>query len=123
MTRSRAVGRREFTLASVLAALGGATITVASCGGGGSPSSASPAPAAGGGGREGTVSANHGHSAVIAAAELAAANAVNLAIRGAADHPHTVSLTAADVAGIAAGQRVSRTSTAEEGHTHVVTFN
>jgi len=46
-----------------------------------------------------------------------------LDIRGMATHTHTVSLSAAQVASIAANQRVSMTSTTTESHDHTVTFN
>jgi cobalamin biosynthesis protein CbiG len=72
----------------------------------------------------GTISANHGHSgAVITAAQLASPTGVSLDIRGSADHPHTVILTAADVTAIAGGQRVSKESSTDSAHSHTVTFN
>jgi hypothetical protein len=60
---------------------------------------------------------------VLVAAQLSAGNAVTLDIRGQADHPHTVSLTAAEITSIAAGQRVGKASTEEAFHTHTVTFS
>jgi len=54
---------------------------------------------------------------------LTAGNAIQLDIRGQADHPHTVDLTAAEVMSISARQPVSKTSTNDAGHTHTVTFN
>jgi len=117
------IDRREFTLRSVMAMLSGVTITISGCGGGGGGSPTQPTPQPSGGDKTGNVSANHGHIAVITAAELTAAGALTLAIRGTADHPHTVPLTAAEVASVAAGQRVERASSAEAFHTHTVTFN
>jgi hypothetical protein len=117
--------RREFTLQLVLAVLSGATITVVSaCGGGGNPPSPSPSPNPGGtNGITGTVTGNHGHTATITNAQLTAANAVSLDIRGGADHPHTISLSANQVMQVAARQRVSVESTNEVAHTHTVIFN
>lgn len=116
------IGRREFTLAAAMLALGSATITISACGGGSSPSQpSSPQPAAGD--KVGVVGSNHGHSAVITAAQLTAAGAVSLDIRGQSDHPHTVSLSAAQIASIAASQRVSKESSSDDGHSHTVTFN
>jgi hypothetical protein len=117
------IDRREFTLRSLLAMLSGVTITVSGCGGGGgSPTQPTPQPSTGGD-KTGNVSSNHGHVAVITSAQLTAAGALTLDIRGQADHPHTVQLTAAEVGSIAAGQRVGRASSEQDFHTHTVTFN
>lgn len=114
--------RREFTAQAALALLGGAVITITGCGGGGSSPSA-PSPPASGGDRAGAVSANHGHVAVITAAQLSAAGSLTLNIRGSATHPHTVELTAVEVAQVRDGQRVSKISTIGDSHNHNVTFN
>ena len=111
--------RREFTLESALAILSGVAITVSGCGDDDSP--VSPSPQAGD--RVGTVSANHGHSAVVTAAQLTSPNTIALDIRGNADHTHTVNLTQAEVTSIGGGTRVSKLSTANQAHDHTVTFN
>lgn len=126
MDELRDPGRREFSVAAVLAALSGVTITITSCGGSGgsSPSVPSnPVPSLGPGDKAGSITGNHGHTAVITAAQLTAAATVGLDIRGEADHPHSVELTSAQVSQIAAGQRVSRDSSIDAGHNHTVTFN
>jgi hypothetical protein len=125
MQERRTLDRREFTLAAALAALSGVTITISSCGGDSSPASPTPTPTPnpGSGDKVGTISANHGHSAVITGARLAQGGDLELDIRGQADHPHTVSLSAADMTAIASNQRVSRDSTTDSGHSHTVTFN
>lgn len=115
--------RREFALRSIMAMLSGVAITISGCGGGGGGSPTQPNPQPSSGDKVGTITFDHGHRAVITAAELAAGGAVTLHIRGSSDHPHTVQLSAADVASIAAGQRVSRASSEEDNHTHTVTFN
>jgi hypothetical protein len=116
--------RREFTAAAVMAMLAGVSVTISGCGGGGGGGTGSPnQPTPGNGDKLGNVSANHGHVARITAAELTAGNAVTLQIRGTSDHPHTVPLTAAEVAAIAGGQRVGKASSEEDFHTHTVTFN
>ena len=118
------IDRREFTLRSVMAMLSGVTITISGCGGGGGGSPTQPNPQPSSGDKVGNVSEPiHGHTAVILAAQLAAGGALTLNIRGTADHPHTVQLTGAEVASIAAGQRVGRASSEEDFHTHTVTFN
>ena len=122
--RTIRIGRRRFTAAGVLALLGGATISISGCGGGGSSSPSSPSgPPAASGDKVGSISANHGHTAVLTAAQIQAGGAVSLGIRGSGDHPHSLSLTAAQVQSIAAGQRVSQLSTTDDGHAHDVTFN
>ena len=78
----------------------------------------------------GTVSANHQepHVAIITAAQLAAAAAIVLDISNGL-HSHTVTLTGAQVGQIAAGTRVSITSSTNphsngmDPHNHTVTFN
>jgi hypothetical protein len=122
------IGRREFTRQGVLALLSTATITLVDCGGGDSSPAPSPSPPPGGGGGgggdvAGAISGNHGHTAVVTAAQITAGNSVTLDIRGTADHPHSVALSAAEVGMIGSGQRVSAASTNDDGHTHTVTFN
>jgi hypothetical protein len=117
------IGRREFTRAGVLALLSGVAITMVDCGSSSSPSptpTPTPTPT---GDVVGSVSANHGHSAVILAAQITAGNAVSLDITGQANHPHTVDLSASDVAAAGAHQQVQKTSSTNSGHDHVVTFN
>jgi hypothetical protein len=129
MQERRTLGRREFTVASALAALSGVAITIGGCAGGSSsggspttPSTPPPAPDPGGD-VTGTVSANHGHAAVISAARLSDPQMVELDITGSADHPHTVELTADEIQQIADGETVSKASSVEQGHGHTVTFN
>jgi hypothetical protein len=129
MSEPKTLDRREFTLAAALAALSGVAITVSACGGGGYSSPTSPSGGTGSGGgtatgdKVGAISANHGHSAVIAGAQLTAGGALQLDIQGTADHPHTVQLTASEVSSIAANQRVSKESSSTSSHSHTVTFN
>jgi hypothetical protein len=72
---------------------------------------------------EGSISANHGHTATITRAQLTAGGALGLNIQGSASHPHSVSLSQAEVGQIAAGMRVSKESSADSAHSHTVTFN
>jgi hypothetical protein len=124
MKDEKTYARREFTLAAALLALSGATITISACGGGSSPTAPSnPQPPLNPGDKAGSISANHGHTAVITAAQLAGPAAVSIDIRGQSDHPHTVVLSSAEVASIAASQRVSKESSTDDGHSHTVTFN
>ncbi len=117
------IDRRQFTNATLLALLSGVTVTIIGCGGSDdSPTSPSD------GSRAGSVSANHGHSAVITSAQLTAGQGVTLDIRGTADHPHAVVLTMTEVGQIAGGQRLTKTSSSEASssfalHSHTVVFN
>jgi hypothetical protein len=130
--------RREFTAASISALFVGMGVTLTGCGGGGGssatgPSNASaPTPAAPTGSKSGSISGNHGHSAVVTAAQLQTGGAVSIDIQGAADHPHNVELSADQVRQIASGSRVSKVTppaatVGEYGssgmHEHTVTFN
>lgn len=113
--------RRQFTVGAILALLTGVTITMSACSDDQGPIAPSPTPD--GSNITGSVSANHGHSAVITGAQLSAGNVVTLDIRGTATHPHTVELTVGEVQQIAARQRVVKESSTDDGHRHTVTFN
>jgi len=121
------ITRRDFTLQSILALLSGVTIIITDCGGDDSGSPTSPDGGGSSGDAVGVVSANHGHTAVVTAAQLMAGNAVRLDIQGSADHPHTVDLSADEITQIRNRQRVSKTSStgqqAGQAHSHTVTFN
>jgi hypothetical protein len=60
---------------------------------------------------------------VVTGAQLVAGNAVQLDIRGSADHTHQVTLSADAIRAIQAGRPVVTDSTSAEGHLHAVTFN
>ena len=113
------LGRREFTLEAALALLSGVAITVSGCGST-APASPSRPPQ---GDVTGTISLNHGHSAVITGAQLDAGGELLLDIQGDADHSHTVPLGAGHLSAIANGERVIVNSSAVELHSHTVTFN
>jgi hypothetical protein len=127
------IDRRDFTLKSILAILAGATITIVenACGGGStttpsSPATPTPQPTATPTqvtDKTGTISANHGHVAVITAAQLTAGGGVSLDIHGTATHTHTVTLSSSEIVAIAGNQRVSKESTTDNAHSHTVTFN
>lgn len=137
---SETATRREFTAASISALFVGMGVTLTGCGGGSSgsystspsapPASASTAPPSGD--KNGQISGNHGHTAVITAAQLQAGGAVDMQIQGIADHSHGLTLTADQVRQVAAGTRVSKQTDAAQTageygvygeHDHTVTFN
>ena len=119
--RGLLLDRREFTAKSVLALLSGVVITITGCSEDNPSNPANPSQEAGD--AVAAISANHGHTAVITSAQLLAPTAISLDIRGSASHSHTVELTQLEVAQIADGTRVSKLSTNEQGHDHMVTFN
>ena len=115
---------RRALLQGILVMLSGVTITITGCGG----DDGDGGPTSPGGSETGSISANHGHEAVILAAQLTAGNAISLQIRGSSTHPHTVDLSAAEIGQIAANQQVSKTSSTDASndfgtHNHQVTFN
>jgi hypothetical protein len=124
-TDDRELSRREFSVEALTALFAGVVITVTACDDdGGGALTVGP----GGDSASGSISANHAHVATVTSVDLNAGNAVTLDIRGQADHPHTVSLTAAEVVQIRDGQRVTKTSTTDASasfgtHSHTVTFN
>jgi hypothetical protein len=122
---SGTLDRRQFSVAAALALLGGATITIG-CGGSSNPNNPdnpNPSPVLGPGDKAASVAANHGHIAVLTAAQLGSGGGLTLDIRGQSNHPHTVALTAAEVTQIAGGARVSKESSNDDQHNHTVTFN
>jgi len=125
-TPGAGISRREFTVEACLAILAGATITIMGSGCGSSnssPTGPSGGPAPSAGDKSGVISNNHGHTATITAAELAAGNAVNVLLTEGSGHTHHLGLSANEVAMIAANQRVSGESTVDDAHSHTVTFN
>jgi hypothetical protein len=121
MPQSFDAKRRAISAAAALALLGFPVITISGCGGGGSPAGPSSPPAAGD--VEAAISANHGHTATITAAELQAGSALTLHMRGSATHDHTVTLSGVEVVAVRERQRVSKPSSTDDGHNHTVTFN
>jgi len=119
--------RRDFTVRSALAVLGGVAITITGCGDSDSPTSPAPTPPApppaARGDVTGVVGANHGHVAVVTGAQLTAAGALVIDITGSAGHPHRVEITSTELSAIASSQRVSKVSTTDFGHNHTVSFN
>lgn len=115
----RSFDRREFTLTSALALVSGVAITLTACDSEGG--SAGPTPPAAD--RAAAISDNHGHAGVVTGGQLSAGRELLLDIRGAADHPHSVSLSVSDLESIAAGRRIAKSSSNDLFHTHTVTFN
>lgn len=122
----RELSRRRFAEEAGLAFLAGVTVSVSGCGGGGggddyqSPTAGNPAPS---GSKTGQVSSNHGHQAIITAAQLQAGGALQIDIAASAGHSHVVELPAQAVQQIRDGRPVQKDSTTTDAHQHTVTFN
>jgi hypothetical protein len=119
--------RRKFTLEAALAILAGCVITIADTACDDSKPTAAPSPTptptpTPSSDVTGTVSANHGHVAVIMGAQITAGNAIALNIMGTATHPHTVMVSQADLTSLKNRQAVTITSSTDSGHSHAVTF-
>jgi hypothetical protein len=100
---------------------GGWALAAGGCGGGGDAAPApAPPPAPVGGGCGATISENHGHVLTIAAADLNSLVNITYDIRGAADHTHSVTFTAAQLAQLKAGNTVSVSTTATLAHDHSI---
>ena len=118
MAKRHSLTRREFTVRSAMLALSGVAITISSgCSDG--PTEPTYTDAVG------TVASNHGHSAMVTAAQLSAAETIVLQIQGSSTHPHAVELTSADLRAIRRGERVSKESglSPSGSHGHTITFN
>ena len=112
------ITRREFTLESALALLSTVVITVSGCDDDGTPTTPGTSPS----NVTGSISANHGHSAVIPGAQISAGTAFSLNITGTATQPHNVDVLQADLTALQNRQTVTKTSTTNDGHSHTVTF-
>jgi hypothetical protein len=116
--------RREFTLEAALAILAGCVITIGdiACGSSNPPATPTPPTPAPSSDVNGTVSANHGHIAVITGAQMTAGSAIALDIRGTATHTHTVMVSQTDLTSLKNRQPVTLPSSTDSGHSHTVTF-
>lgn len=100
-------------------ASGSWALAAGGCGGGGDYAAA-PAPAPAGAGCAATIAANHGHVLTIAAADLTSLVDKTYDIQGTADHTHSVTFTAAQLAQLKAGNPVSVMTTTTLAHNHAI---
>jgi hypothetical protein len=123
LEKQEGIDRREFTLQAAMAILAGCTITVAEgCGSSSSSPTPTPTPTPQPSDVTGSISANHGHVAVITGAQITAGGAIPLNIQGMATHPHTVEISQTDLQSLKNRQAVTHDSTNNSGHMHTVTF-
>jgi hypothetical protein len=115
--------RRTFVRGSFLTLLGGATVTIIGCAdspmGPSLPVAAAPPPAVD---VTGNVASNHGHSAVILAAQFTQAGGLQLSIKGTASHDHMLEMSAEELSAVRRGERLLKQSSGTS-HTHMVAFN
>ncbi len=76
----------------------------------------------GGGACGASIAANHGHMITVTKADAMAGAAKTYNIQGGSDHPHSVAVSAAEFAMLAAGDPVTITSSSDAQHTHSVTI-
>ncbi len=114
-----AMTRKEF-----IDALAGGTVLLvfSGCGGGGDGYSGGGGMMSSGGCTE-TIAQNHGHVLVIATADLSSTTDKSYDIHGTADHTHTVTLTAAQLAQLKSGASVTVSSTTNASMTYGTHFH
>jgi hypothetical protein len=119
--------RRFLTFAASGVALGAALVVLQGCSSGSSNSDSTPTtpttptnPTFSD--KNGAVSANHGHTFTLTAAQQQAGADVTITSKG-ATHAHKLFLTAAEVAAVVAGTKVAKESSTVLAHSHIVTFN
>jgi hypothetical protein len=101
----------------LLQIVSGGGLLVMGCGGGGD---SSPAQQPAGGGCNATIAGNHGHVLNIPTADLSLTVAMTYDIHGSADHTHSVTFSAAQLAQLKAGTAVTVTSSTTFGHEHSI---
>jgi hypothetical protein len=69
-----------------------------------------------------TIGRNHGHHLLVPREDVDRGIETSYDIMGASAHPHTVVLTEADFADIAAGRTVTVTSSTDADHEHEITI-
>lgn len=99
-------------------------LLLAACGGGDDDDDGNNGTAgtsSGGGACGSTIATNHGHSVTVTKAEAMAGAAKTYDIQGGSDHAHSLAISAAQFATLAAGDPVTIMSSTEAGHAHAVT--
>ena len=128
----------SITRKQVLQSMTGGTVMllIQACGGGGSSGTTTaiggaygnPMPTTGCGASGAEISNNHGHLLSIPSTDLSSTTDKSYSIMGTATHDHTVTLTAAQLAALKAGQVVTVTSTVTDApvygsHSHNLTIS
>lgn len=115
------ISRKRFVEAM---ASGSAVLLFTSCGGGSDYNGGTPAPAPAPGGTScspAVISDNHNHALVIAKSDLNSTTAMTYDIHGTADHTHSVTFSATQLAQLKSGLTVSMSSSVTLSHDHTIT--
>jgi hypothetical protein len=111
------ITRKQFLHASA----GGTVLLLLKACGGSDDGDGSPPPAQACGATGAAIAGNHGHALSIARADLDSTTSKTYDITAAANHPHSVTFTPAQLQALKAGQSVTVTSTTDALHDHAVT--
>ncbi|MGI9546331.1 MAG: hypothetical protein ACR2MM_03775 [Flavobacteriaceae bacterium] len=68
-----------------------------------------------------TIGANHGHTLIVANADIQAGAERTYSIQGSSAHDHSITLTAANFSNLQNNDSITVSSTNDDGHTHSVT--
>lgn len=107
----------DLTRKTFLIQLLGGSWVLSGCGGGGDAGGGTTPM---GTGCAATIAGNHGHVLTIAAADLNSLVDIPYDIHGTADHTHSVIFTAAQLAALKAGNSVNVTSSTTLAHSHAI---
>ena len=105
------------TRKTFLVQLAGSAWVLSGCGGGGSDSGGTVQPASG---CSAAIAGNHGHALTIPTADLNSVVDMTYDIHGTADHTHTVTFTAAQLAQLKAGTSINVTTSTTLAHNHAI---
>jgi hypothetical protein len=114
--------RKQFLHSAIeLGAVAFGLRVLSACGDGSkSPPDAAPAASCLQNGTGTTIGSNHGHALVVSKADISAAADKTYHIMGTATHDHTVTLTAAQFAQLAANNAIMTTSSTDASHSHSI---
>ncbi|MEQ9426247.1 MAG: hypothetical protein RJQ09_17615 [Cyclobacteriaceae bacterium] len=74
-------------------------------------------------GTSSSIGTNHGHTLSVPQADITAGVDKQYNIRGASDHPHTVTVSAANFAALQSNQSIQVASTSDNGHSHTINIS
>ena len=115
--------RKEFfdTIVKGTAGLVGLAAVTEACGSSGGQQDAAMVGNCLANGTNVTIGANHGHVLVVAKADVMAGTAKTYDIMGTADHTHSVTISAANMASLATNFAITTQSTVTGAHMHSIT--
>jgi hypothetical protein len=114
--------RKEFLSSLVGVAAGAAVLVACSDSGGSAADAAMVGNCAANGVAMPVIGGNHGHVLTVAKADITAGTAKTYDIRGAADHTHSVTISAPNFATLTNNTVVTTSSTTDSSHNHTITI-